>query len=222
MTFEERYDSIVVEIDKRRSKWRLASVAWEDARQMVLITVAAQYHVYDPARGEFVKWVNKLITNRLINILRDNHLAWSRPCVTGCPWNRGGDSCEKTSNGIQGVECKAYRDWERRKLDHFRVQQTLPLENHVQEVNSIQSDFLNIGEAKTLIDAKIKLKLTNHEYKIYKLLFIQGKSEADVGKLLGYRKKPRAKMPAGYQAILKVKKIILSKAREVIAENDLA
>jgi hypothetical protein len=218
--FETLIPSIESQIEKRRGSWRLTSVAWDDVKQLVLTRVFFKYHTFDPSKGEFSHWLSRLITRAMQNILRDSHTKFSKPCITGCVFNTGGESCSRTPSGNQCSECPIYKKWEEKKLDHFRVQQTLPLENHVQEVNSIQSDFIDIAGSKQIIDEKMKEKLDEYDYKIYKMIYIEGKTEKEVGKLLGYKK--TGKMFSGYQKLLKIRKLIVIKAKEIIDEEDLA
>ena len=219
--FEPLIPSIETQIEKRRGSWRLASVAWEDVKQLVLTRVFFKYDTFIPERGPFSHWLSRVITNSMRNILRDSHTKFSRPCVTGCVFNTGGDSCSRTKSGLQCSECPIYKKWEERKLDHYRVQQTLPLENHTQEVHAIQSDFIDIAASKEIIDEKMKEKLDANDYAIYCMIYIQGKSEKEVGKELGY-KKTGTKTYEGYQTLLKLRKLIVLKAKEIIEENDLA
>lgn len=218
-TFEELIPTIEAQIDKRKGSWRLASVAWDDAAQIILTRVFVKYHTFDPSKGEFSHWLSRLITRAMTNILRDNFQKWSRPCIQGCVFNTGGDTCSKTKSGKQCEECPLFKKWKIRKESHFNVKQTLPLENHLREANSIQSNFIDIEAAKDVIDKHIKEKLTKHEYEIYKMLYIQNLGEEQIGKALKYRKV--GKMYHGYQNILKVKKLIIIRAKEIIAEQGL-
>lgn len=225
-TFEELAPTIQAQIERRRSTWRLASMDWEDAAQIIFIHVYKKYHKFDPAKGEFSHWLSKTISNARINILRDNFKKWSRPCIQGCVFNAGGDSCTKTKSGKQCDECILFKRWRKRKEDHFNVKQTLPLENHLKEIHSIQSNSqelsnsIDIGAAKKTVDTLLKEKLTKHEYQIYQMLYIQGLDEEEVGKILKYKKV--GKMYHGYQNILKIKKLIYEKAKEIIKEHELA
>lgn len=221
LTFEERYEEICEQIEKRRHKWRLSSVSFDDMKQIILLKIFLNYHTYDTERGQFSHWVNRVITNSIKNGFRDNYLVYSRPCITGCVYNTGGDSCSRTTSGIQCKECPIYADWEKRKLNHFNIAQTLPMENHVQEVSSIQSDFMDIDGGVELIHLKMKEKLTKHEFRMYKLLYIQHKSEREVGTLLGYKNKKGGRLYPGYLAILHAKTLFKTKVREIIDENDL-
>ena len=221
LPFEEIANQISTQIDQHKGKWRLTAVLWEDCRQMILTKVWLKYDQFDPQKGELSHWLSPVIVNALRNIYRDNHACFSRPCIQGCQWNLGGDNCEKTSTGKQCSECPIYRDWEQRKLSHFNVKQTLPLDNHGQDVSSQQSDFLDINGAKQVIDGEMKKRLTKQEWKIYKMIYIQGKCEKEAGKTLGL-KKSKHKMGPGYLQVLGMKKIFVETAKEIIEQHNLA
>ncbi len=221
-TFEERYPEIVRQIQKRRRKWTLGSVDFEDVQQILLIHIHRKYGLYDPVKDPtFVHWVNTVISNRINGILRDNHLIYSRPCVTGCIFNTGGDTCSKTSSGLQCIECPLYRNWHDRKADHFNVKQTLPIETHEQEVNNQQSDFVDIEGKKKIIDREMKERLDPGEFKIYRMLMIQGKSEKECGAALGGKKRA-GRMFQGYQQLLKLRHKFVKLAKEIIEQEGLA
>ena len=224
-SFESMAPAIEAQIDKRRGGWRLASIAWDDVRQKILTRVFFKYDTFDPVKGKFPHWLSAVITSVMKNELRDHHSKFSRPCITGCPHNSGGDTCNMTPSKMQCGECLLYKNWEKRKMDHYRVEQTLPLENHEHEVQSIirspfQSDFIDVVGAKEKIDAAMRDKLTNHEYQVYVWIYVEGKTEQEVGQILGYKKV--GKMYPGYQQLLKMRKLIVEKAREIIEEQDLA
>jgi DNA-directed RNA polymerase specialized sigma24 family protein len=220
-SFEELADAIDAQIEKRRGSWRLAAVPWEDAKQIILTRVFLKYSTFDPKRGEFPKWLSRVITNTMLNILRDNLQKWSRPCIQGCPFNMGGDNCEKTSTGRQCDECPAFKEWRKKKQEEYNIRQPLPYDTHSQEVESIQSDFLDIDGKKKIIDEKIKLRLNKHEYKVYKLLIIKGKSEEEVGRMLNYKETPGSMMHPGYQSIRKMKIKFVALAKKIIEEENL-
>ena len=220
LSFEERYDSIVREIEKRRRGWTLVSVDFDDVKQIILIHVAKQLRLYDPRKGQFTHWLNGLISNQIRNELRNNYTKHARPCIQGCPFNTGGETCSQTTSGKQCGECKVYATWEKRKLAHHNVRQTLPLENHVQEVHNLKGDFVDIAASKKVIDRVIMGKLNKHERRLYRLLYINGKSEEEVGKMLKYRK--TGKMHSGYLIFLRLRHKVVAMARDAIANEGLA
>ncbi len=220
LPFEQVITVVEAQINRRRNRWTLTAVSFEDLRQIILIHVFVKYHTFNPKRGPFLNWVNRVITYQIRNVLRNNFTIYSRPCIQGCPFNTGGDSCSKTSSGKQSNECKIYKIWEQKKLSHHNVKQTLPLENHLREIDSQPGDFVDVENKKSIIDEKMKDKLNAKDYKIYKALYIDNKSEEEVGKSLGLKKV--GKMHAGYQKILQTKKDIVAAAKKIIEEEDLA
>lgn len=234
LTFEQRYEEICFELEKRRGKWDLGVVDWSDAKQMILVRIHEQYHRYDPRRGPFSHWVQKVITNKIFSIWRDNYTKYARPCVLGCVFNAGGDACTKTKSGRQCAECPLFRDWEQcRKKDHHTIKQPLPLENHIQEASSIDarshaSDFVDYAGAKEIIDREIKKKLTKVEWKVYRLLMIKNGDERQAAKILGFknRRKTRTgrklRMYDGYLAVLALRHKFVQLARTIIKDQNLA
>jgi DNA-directed RNA polymerase specialized sigma24 family protein len=220
-TFESLIPIIQTEIDKRKRRWTLASVSFEDVSQMVMIRVFNKYHLFEPDKGDFLHWVNKVISSAMKNIMRDNYLKYSRPCIMGCVFNTGGDTCSKTPSGKQCAECPLYEKWQKTKELHHNIKQSLPIENHIIEAENFQCDFIDIENKKTIIDEKIKNKLKPLEYKVYQLLYIDGMSDGDAGRALQYKQTNQNRDP-GYQQIAKIKIKIVKAAKEVIEEEDLA
>lgn len=224
-TFEERLPQIRLAIAKRKRKWTLAAVPFEDAFAQVLAHVYLKYHTFDSAKGEFSHWLSRVITRKLINIIRDCHGRWSRPCIKSCPFNTGDDNCSKTSTGKQNGECLAFRLWEKRKKSEFEIKQPLPLENHMQEVyNVMDTSFDTEGakEIKEVIDSRICEKLTERDCSIYRALFIEGVTGAEVATRLGFVTKPGARVHGGYLIILAARKRIALAAKEIARDRELA
>jgi RNA polymerase sigma factor (sigma-70 family) len=216
--FEEMIPAAMVEINKRRNGWTLSSIAFEDVSQILLIRAFNKYHTFIPEKGEFSHWINRLISNALTNILRDNLQKFSRPCIQGCTHNLGDNSCSYTKSGLQCIECPLYKKWKNKKEQEFNIKQSLPLENHFQEVNNMQSDFIDIEESKRMLDEKIESSLTIQEYRIYHLLFTEHKTMDEVGKILKF-KKPDGNGTPGYQTIHKARQKIIKVARKIVMEE---
>jgi RNA polymerase sigma factor (sigma-70 family) len=208
------------EILKRKARWTLTSEDFDDVAQKVRLHVFEKYKTFDPNKGEFTHWLNKLISNRILNILRDEYTKVAKPCVLGCSFNTGDGCCSHTPSGKQCSECKLYKKWQQKKEVKYNLKQTLPLENHTQEVENVQSDFINIEESKKIIDIKIKAKLKPIEWKIYQLLYIDNKSDEEVAILMDWTTSEKGRK-AGYQQITNFKKIIIAKAKKVIDEEIL-
>lgn len=222
--FEQQIPIIKEQIKRRRHRWRLSYPTFEDVIQDITVHACQQYPAFDPNRGKashslemrFLRWINRLISNQMINMLRNNYSKWQRPCIK-CSFNTGDDSCAKTPSRKQCEECKYFKTWKKRKEDQFNVKQTLSIEYHSQEVENQQSDFFDAAEAKTIVEPKLKERLTTLEWRVYCMLYIQHKTEAEVGKAL--RLKKVGKMHNGYQRILAMKHKFKQLIR-IIAEEE--
>ncbi len=236
-TFEERYEQICFELDKRRGMWDLAAVPWPDARQMILLRIYQQYGKFNPTKKdkdgrpvEFSHWVQSVITRAVHNIWRDNLCKWSRPCLGNpkhgmerCAFNGGGDLCTATKSGKQCGECKLYKDWEKGKKRQHDIKQTLPIENHIQEVSNIQSDFTDIEGKKRIIDREMQKRLPPNEWKVYRMLMIDGKTERQAARAMGFKNDPKrkTKMYRGYLAVLALRHKFVDVAKKVIEAEGL-
>lgn len=241
LTFEQRYDVICHEIEKRRAKWDVGLMPFDDAKQIILTRVWTKYSKFNEKKivngkpVEFTHWVQRVITRAIYNIWRKQIGNFARPCVGNsenghirCAFNAGDDFCTKTPSGKQCSECPLYRNWERRKKNQHAIHHTLSLEHHGNEANSIQSDFIDIDAKRAVIDQRMKEKLSEVEWKVYQHLIINNGDGKGAAKILGFKqvaktkggKKP--KTYAGYSAILKIKKKFVKMARKIIEEEGLA
>lgn len=216
--FEERIPEIKRELERRRNKWTLSTLDYDDVIQIIISHIYVKYNTFNAKKGEFSHWVNRTISNQTKNLLRNHLTSFSRPCIQKCNFNLGGDDCSFTSSGKQCAECPLYAKWEKKKKDHFNVKQTVSLCNHEQEVNNLPNDFSDLDGAKLIIDQKMKIRLNEDEYRIYKLLYIENIEPEQVGKILKYKKAKNSDIP-GYQMLLKLKKKFIKIAKEIIKEE---
>ena len=87
--YEDRIDVIDRELQKRKHKWHLNAVAWfdfEDVEQIIRFHIFKKWKQWDQKRP-LEPWVNKIISNQLKNILRNNYTNFARPCLN-CPFNQ--------------------------------------------------------------------------------------------------------------------------------------
>jgi DNA-directed RNA polymerase specialized sigma24 family protein len=219
LPFDGVVNEILAEIDKRKGRWVLSTLAFDDVRQIILIRAFNKYHLYDPEKGKFQNWINRVISSAIKNLLRDNLTKTARPCIR-CAFNLGGDACSWTPSKRQCIECPWYRHWKDKKESHHNIQAAVSIEGHSQEVNNIQHDFLDIDRAKQIFDEKIPLCLTQQERRMYQLLFVEWKKDEEVGRIMRFNKVPSSPVP-GYQLILKFKKKVIALSKRVIEEENL-
>lgn len=215
-------------INQRRHSWRLTTMAFEDASQLLLIRVWQQYSSFDPEKGPFENWLSVVIKNRMTNILRDNLYRYVKPCIRngGCVYNSGGKHCSYTKSGEQCSECPLYATWKKRKESEYNVKSSLTLENHTQEVNSMQSDFIDIEGKKAVIDSMMKERLSVWNRKVYKLLYIDNLTPAQASvKLREMAKKRKRKLreddPVEYQLVLRASRLFKEMMIDIIRTEDL-
>ncbi len=226
--YEDCFDIIVKEIDKRRGKWFLTSVAWmdfDDVRQMILAHINAKWDQYDPVKP-LKPWVNKIITNQMKNILRNNYSNFVRPCLS-CPFNLKSDAgidgtgdCSFTKSGDQDSSCPLFAKWEKTKKAAYDIKMAISIDASPYEANSVVRQEYDIINAEQKLHMEMKSQLGDRQYKVYDLLFIQHKSEEEVAKEMGY-KTSEAGRRAGYKQIKNLKKQFKEKAKKILKTKDI-
>ena len=136
--FEEMYETIDKVIKKRRNKWKLKAITWfdfEDIEQIIKLHIYKKWHLWDQSRP-IEPWINRIVTNQIKNIIRNNYTSFARPCLS-CPFNQNIDgdignefSCGFTASRTQCSECPLYAKWEKVKKSAYDVKMTVSLENH--------------------------------------------------------------------------------------------
>jgi len=226
LSFEDRIDFIQFQIGKRKNGWTLSTLEWEDVSQIILTRVWQKYHTFNPEKGKFEHWLNRLISHALVNLLRDNLYKYVRPCISSgpsggsCVKNTGGDGCSWTKSKTQCAECPLYAKWQKKKETKYNIKATVSIENHDQETNNIISDSIDIAESKKVIDEQMKVRLNHFEWSIYEMLYIENYTEDEVGKKLKYKKSKNSKTH-GYQVIRGLKNKFISITKEIIEEHAL-
>lgn len=219
LKFEDNIDIIDEEIAKRRSKWSLSSLSWidyDDVSQIIRIHIYEKWNQYDPQKS-LRPWLNRVITNQLKNIIRNNYTNYSRPCLR-CAAAEDSNSCRIYST--QSSECPLYAYWEKRKQSAYNLKIPLALENHQQEVWSIHEDFVDYETKIKKLRKKMKEILKPTEMLVFESLFIKDKDDLDVAKKLGFKTNEKKRSP-GYKQIQNIKKNIISKVKKLIEKGEL-
>lgn len=213
-SFEDCYAKIDAEIEKKRVKWTLHAISWmdfDDVKMIVLAHIHQKWSMWDHTRP-LNPWVSSIAHNQITNIVRNNYTSFSRPCLA-CEFYDGNNDCS-----LYGEPCKTcpiYARWLKSKKSACDVKLTLPIENHQSEIYDLPCEHQDILPLIEEMHTKIKEKLSKFEYKVYNLLFIEGKDEEDVAKELNYKSNEKHRAP-GYRSLYLVKKSILKKAKKLI------
>lgn len=228
-TYEDKAQEIDLEIKKRRGKWFLDSLAWfdfEDVEQIIKAHIYKKWHQWDQRRS-LKPWINKIITNQMKNILRNNYSNFVRPCLN-CPFNQSGPAqdgcshslCGFTKSGLQDSTCPLYAKWERTKKSAYGIKMALTLENHTHEVGQMEDGSFDIQLCQDKLNEYMKKELSQKQFLVYDLLFIQHKDEEVVAKKMGYKTSEKGRK-AGYKQIKNLKKIFKQKAQEILNREDI-
>ena len=227
--YEDKVDIIDRELQKRKHKWHLNAISWfdfEDVEQIIRFHIFKKWSQWDQKRP-LEPWINRIISNQLKNILRNNYSNFARPCL-GCPFSQPVDQdgakdnlCSFTPSGTQSSECKLYAKWEKGKKHAYDIKLPLALENHHKEVFSIASREFDIIDSIGKLHLEMKLILTQKHYEVYEDLFINNLSEDEVAKKLGYTTNEKNRK-AGYKQIKNLKKCLKKKQLQLFIKKILS
>tara|TARA_B100000212_G_scaffold342604_1_gene331224 strand:- start:31063 stop:31869 length:807 start_codon:yes stop_codon:yes gene_type:complete len=231
VTFEDQYETINKEIKKRKGKWFLDSLAWfdfEDVEQIIQAHIYKKWHQWDQSRP-LGPWINKIITNQMKNILRNNYSNFVRPCLN-CPFNQSkssidpgitsGSLCGFTSTGLQDSECPLYAKWEKTKKSAYDIKMAVTMENHTGEVSAMQDPQLDVDRAIEKLSQEMKKHLPEKQYKVYKMLYVEHKSEEEVAREMGYKTSETGRK-AGYKQLKNLTKIFKEKAILILKKGEI-
>jgi len=102
-SFEDCLDIIDNEIYKRKGQVHLYlnDFDFDDIAQIIRIHIYKKWHMVDETQP-LEHWVNKIITRKVINFIRDNYTSVAPPCYK-CPMNQGGKLCGFTPSGERTI-----------------------------------------------------------------------------------------------------------------------
>jgi len=217
--FEDCIDEINIEINKRKNKWNLTALAWldfEDVAQILRIHIYRKWGLYDQNRP-LGPWINRVISSQIKNLIRNHYSNFSRPCLR-CDAAESDELCVIFAR--QCAECPLYKQWLTTKKNAYDTKLPVPLENHVQEVFSRTEDSIDIERSAANLHLKMEEILKPVEWRIYKALYVEHKSEEEAAQMMGYRTSEKNRSP-GYKQIRNVKKAILIKVRKCLSNNEV-
>ena len=227
--YEDKADVIDNEIRKRYYKWHLHAIAWfdfDDVAQIIRAHIFKKWDQWDQGRP-LEPWVNKIISNQLKNILRNNYSNFARPCLN-CEHNQSREQadgqlaglCAFTPSGLQCNECDLFAKWEKTKKNAYDVKMPLSLEFHAYAQNTNPSDHFDISRATSTLHSKMMQVLTPRHFFVYKMLFVDGISEEEVARILGYKSNEKGRK-AGYKQIKNLKNQYKNMAKKIINKEDI-
>jgi RNA polymerase sigma factor (sigma-70 family) len=210
-SFEESISIIDNEISKRRNKWNLSSLTWidfDDVSQIIRIHIYKKWHLYNPKKP-LAPWVNRIISNQIKNLIRNNYLNFIKPCAQ-CPEAEPDEGCKKF--GKQCSSCPLYKEWEKNKKHAYNLNMPVSFESLENCVDTSYSDSIDIDKFKLDLDQKMKKFLKPLEWKLYEMLYIKKMTEKQAAKKMGYKSTEENRNP-GYKQIKNMQKAIIKKIK---------
>jgi hypothetical protein len=223
-SFEDSIAIIDEEINKRKVRWHLTAIAWmdfQDVAQRLRIHIYKKWNKWDTVRP-LRPWLNQVINHQITNMLRNHYSNFSRPCLK-CPYNTGDHGCSVYTT--QNNSCLSYSKWEKTKKNAYDIKfpvsihtpSTQSPETNLESLIESKESYLDIENILPAFNDMMKKNLSNIEWKVYDLVFLQNLEDSDVAKNMGYKLSYKDGRPA-YRQISKIKSKILQKARELVKE----
>ena len=219
LKFEDHIEQIDKEIKKRRSKWNLTALSWmdfDDVSQILRIHIFNKWHLYD-INKPLNPWINRIISNQIKNLIRNNYGNYCRPCLK-CAAAEAGDLCY--IYGKQSEACPLFANWSKTKKQAYNAKLLVSINDHTYELNAAEYSNIDIIRVMEKVNAKMRESLKPAEWKIYKALYIDHMSEEDAATLMGYKTNEKNRVP-GYKQIKNVKKAIINKVKKMLNDGDI-
>jgi DNA-directed RNA polymerase specialized sigma24 family protein len=217
--FESCINLINTEILKRKNKWTLSTLNWidfEDVSQIIRFHIYKKWELYDESKP-MLPWVNRIISNQIKNLIRNNYGNYARPCLK-CAAALGENECR--IYGKQEQACPMFNNWSKTKKNAYDLKMAVSIEDHSYEINNQLCVNLDIQKATQNLHQKMKQILKPVEWKVYELLYIDYKTEEQVCKILKFKYDKKAK--SAYNKQLKnIQKSIIKKAKQCLANGEI-
>ncbi len=223
--FDKYSKTIDEQINKKQSKWNLTaipSISFDDVSQILRLHIYKKIHLYNPKKSAIECWLNVVISHQLKNLWRSLYINYNKPCIS-CACSQGENGC--MIFGEQSEECPLYKHWIKVKLSAYNTKLPLSMENHEQEVFDTPHSTVNIEMTAYNLHQRMEKELSEEDYKVYKLLYIEHKEECDIIKtsqikITNSQLQQRIRQ-INHADINKIKKIILEKAKELLEKDEI-
>ncbi len=189
---------------------------FDDVSQILRIHIFKKWHLYD-TKKPLNPWINRIISNQIKNLIRNNYGNYCRPCLK-CAAAEAGDLCY--IYGKQSEACPLFANWSRTKKQAYNAKLPVSINDHTYEINSTEYSDIDILGVMDRISAKMKEVLKPAEWKIYQALYIEHMSEEDAATLMGYKTNEKNRVP-GYKQIKNVKKAIIKKVKRMLEDGEI-
>lgn len=93
-------------------------------------------------------------------------------------------------------------------------------EKHYFEISRSSDSDIDINKASEKLHKKMEERLSEKQFKVYKLLFIDGLSEEETARKVGYKTSEKGRK-AGYGQITNLKKIFKREAELILEKEEI-
>ena len=224
-TFEDKQAAVDGEIKKRRGKWFLTSMShldFDDVSQIIRAHIHNKWHLWDQNRA-LEPWVNRIISNQIKNLIRNNYGTFAKPCVK-CPFNESADSegaeCGYTKSGLQCNECPLFKKWSRSKKNAHDIKIAKSYDAHDFEISDTAYPIYDMEAAAGRLHEKMKKHLTPRQYEAYEVIIIEALDDESAAVKIGLKSSESGR-GAGYRQIKNFKKIFKDKAAIIMRDEDI-
>jgi hypothetical protein len=117
-------------------------------------------------------------------------------------------------------DCPLFSNWEKTKKRAHDTKLPVPLENHSQEVYSMENQSVDLEEAAKRLHLAMKKILKPFEWCVYEKLYIENLSEEEAAKSMGYKTSEKNRAP-GYKQLKNIKKTIITKVKKLLKSDQV-
>lgn len=219
LKYEDCIETIEGEINKKKSKWTLSALqwlSWDDIGQILRIHIHKKFSLWNQNRP-LAPYLSVLITHQLSNLIRNLYGNYVSPCHE-CPAREENGLC--SVYGTQGTSCQLYKKWIETKKQAYDTKLPLSLEFHTNEVQNKECQSIDLEKAAERLHNRMKEILDKDQWIVYKYLYIDGKDEENLGKMLGYKSNEKGRQ-AGYRTLKYIKDYIMKRAEEELNNDEV-
>lgn len=225
-SFEDKIDVIDDIIKKKRHKWQLTSISdmdFDDVSQIVRVHIYNKWSQWDQTRP-LENWINTIINNQIVNQVRNTYGKLAPPC-NSCKFNHGNELCGWTTSGKKDSECPILCKWKRLKESRYNLRladsiDVVNAENECPQLSTSSLDF-DIVKSAEKFHEKMKEVMPGKYWKVYKFLYIEGKTESEVAEIMGFTTEESSRKFTGYKQLVFIKNKIKEYSQKVLSNNDI-
>jgi hypothetical protein len=118
--------------------------------------------------------------------------------------------------------CFFYKKWTDNNLDSATdIMLPVTMENHAQEVYDQPTDNFDYQSNKKKFEIELQKNLSELEWRVYTLLFIDNRTEAQAALAMGFKVEKYKKNGGGNKRIRELEAIIVQKSKDLLRDKSI-